>query len=87
MANVLIKILGIYLFFHAISSFSFALFLELFGFFFGMPPSTTKDSASSSSLTYPLAYGLGAIVAMAVCIVLIVKSRKIAEFLFKDDDE
>jgi hypothetical protein len=87
LANVLIKILGISVFLYAIPSFFSGVFIELFGFVFGLASSGRSSSASSYSLAYPLGYGLSAVVSIAIAIFLIVKSRKIAEFLFRGEDE
>ena len=86
LANVLIKILGISVIVHALPSFLSGFFMELLGFFTGLASSATRSSGSSYSLTYPLASGLASVVSIAVAIVLIVKSRKIAEYLFSDDE-
>jgi ABC-type dipeptide/oligopeptide/nickel transport system permease component len=86
LANVLIKILGISLILHAMPSFFTGLFSELFGFYSGLAPSATRSSGSSYSMIYPMASGLAAIVSIAIAIVLIFKSRKIAEYLFSDDE-
>jgi hypothetical protein len=87
LANVLIKIVGISVFLHAIPSVCSGFFIGLFGAIFGFPSSATRSGASSYSLTYPLAYGLAGVVAVVVAILVIVKSRKIADYLFKDEDE
>jgi hypothetical protein len=85
LANVLIKILGISVIVHAMPSFLTGLFAELLGFFSGLASSATRSSGSYS-LTFPFASGLAGIVSIAIAIVLIVKSRKIAEYLFSDDE-
>ena len=86
LANVLIKILGISVILHAMPSFLTGLFAELLGFFSGLASSATRSSDSSYPLTYPMASGLAGMVSIAIAIVLIVKSRKIAQYLFSDDE-
>jgi len=87
LANVLIKILGISLILHAIPGFLTGVFVELFGFWLGLAGSPTKSSTSGVSLAYPLASGLSAIIVLVIAIILIAWSRKIAGFLFKDEDD
>jgi hypothetical protein len=86
LANVLIKILGISVILHAVPSFLTGLFAGLLGFFSGLTSSGTRSSGSSYSLTYASAIGLAGVVSIAVAIVLIVKSRQIAAYLFSDDE-
>jgi hypothetical protein len=87
LANVLIKIVGISVFLHAIPSFLYGFFYGLFGGILGFFSSTPRSGASSYSLAYPLASGSAGLISIIIAFFVIVKSRQIAEFLFKDEDE
>ena len=79
LANVLIKILGLSVCIHAIPLVVSGFMMGMFGFIVG--------GAESGEVIRILSSPIGAAVEAAVGIFLIVKSRKIAEFLFKNDDE
>jgi uncharacterized membrane protein (UPF0136 family) len=78
LANILIKILGIYFSLEGIPSFISGVLMGLLGLF---------SSVAAKYSTYEWTYGIGGVIKLVVGIIFIVKSRKIAEFFFKDEDE
>jgi hypothetical protein len=87
LANVLIKIVGVSVLLHALPSFLSGLFYGLLGPVLGFSSSTTRSGAPSYSLAYPLASGLAGLVSIVIAVFVIIKSRQIADFLFKNEDE
>jgi hypothetical protein len=87
LANVLIKIVGVSVLLHALPSFLSGFFYGLLGPFLGFASSTTRSGTSNYSLAYPIASGLAGIISIVIAIFVIIKSRQIAEFLFKDEGE
>jgi hypothetical protein len=82
LANVLVKVLGLSVCLHGVPSFVTG-FVR--GFLSGISPSagaTTAAAAGSSST-----YMIGALVELALGVVLIWKSKAISEFLLRGDDE
>jgi hypothetical protein len=77
LANVLIKMLGLSLFIYAIPNFAEGFFVMISG-----KPSADFVTFLGISIT-----ALVAIVQIIVGIVIIAKSQKIADFLFKNEDE
>jgi hypothetical protein len=86
LANVLIKIVGVSVFLHALPSFLSG-FFGLLGPFLGFASSTTRSGTPNYSLAYPIASSLAGIISIVIAILVIIKSRRIAEFLFKDEEE
>jgi hypothetical protein len=78
LANVLMKILGISVLLHGIPSF-------VSGFIIGL--SSLGAVGGSSAYGRSWAYTGAAVVEVILAIFLIVKSRKIADILFKGEDE
>lgn len=78
LANVLIKILGLSVCIHAIPTFVSGILYSLTSF---------QLSQASYALTRVFSYATTAIVEVAAGFVLIVLSRKIADLLFKSDEE
>lgn len=75
LANILIKILGLSVLVHGIPSIITGLF------------SAFQIRGASSQGGYYWLYPLSSVVLVAIGIYLIVKSRDVAAFLFKDEDE
>ena len=78
LANVLIKTIGLYICLCAIPGF-------VSGVLFAC--SSAMGLKWSDKLFDVLSFAVGAVVQAAVGIFIIIKSRKIAEFWFKNDDE
>lgn len=78
LANVLIKILGISVFLHAIPSFVSGFIIGLF---------SLGGSGGSSMPGRSWGLSVGAAVEAVIAILFIVKSRKNAEILLKGEDE
>jgi hypothetical protein len=79
LANVLIKIIGLYVCLCAIPQ----LFIGIIG-----PSAMALGVAKLDNLmTEELSNAIGAVVQAVVGIVLVVKSQKLAEFWFKNEDE
>jgi hypothetical protein len=79
LANVLIKVAGLYICLLAIPSI-------VSGILYGLSASGMKTDVTAMALRMGT-YAIGAAVQAAVGIVIIVKSRKIAEFWFKNKEE
>lgn len=82
LANVLIKILGLSICIHGIPSFVTG-FLR--GFLSGLTSSGSARTATSSGSSSALV--IGALVELALGIILIVKSRALTNLLLKGEDE
>jgi ABC-type antimicrobial peptide transport system permease subunit len=78
LAKMLIQILGIYFFIGGIPSVISGLLMVLAGLF---------SSGTAKYESYEWTYSVGGVIQLLVGIFIIVKSRKIAEFLCKGDDE
>jgi len=78
LANVLIKTIGLYICLCAIPSFVSGLLLVF---------SSVLHVSWSEKLFSMAAYAIGNVVQASVGIIIIIKSRKIAEFWFKNEDE
>jgi hypothetical protein len=78
LANILIKILGVYFFIGGIPSVISGLLMVLLGLF---------SSGPAKYASFQWTYSIGGIIQLLVGIFIIAKSRKIAEFLCKGDDE
>jgi hypothetical protein len=87
LANILIKIVGLSLLLHAIPGFVSGVFTGLLEGILGFPTSAARGGVSIHSLIYPLATGAAGIVVFVIAIPVIVKSREITNYLFKDEDE
>ena len=79
LANVLIKIIGLYVCLCAIPGLV-SVIAAVIAWTFGMPK-------SSDTMFYILPNAIGDVVQGVVGIFLIIKSRKLAEFWFKNEDE
>lgn len=80
LANVLIKVLGLSMCLHGIPSFATG-FVR--GFLIGI-----GSLSESAKAQYPASpYIIGSLVELALGIILIVKSKAVADFLFKGEDE
>ena len=77
LANVLIKILGLSVLVHAIPSILSGL----------LPMFQTIGSHGGVYLNYNWIYPSSSLVSVAIGIYLVVKSRAVTAFLFKDEDE
>jgi hypothetical protein len=78
LANVLIKIVGLYVCLGAIPNFVSGILIAL---------SPLGESKWNEIITRTVFYAVGAGVQAVVGIVIIIKSRKLAEFWFKNEDE
>jgi hypothetical protein len=78
LANVLIKLLGLSALAHGIPSF-------VQGFLIGLSSAGRAGGSSISGNQW--IYATGSVVGMILALLLIAKSRCIAEFLFKGEDE
>jgi len=78
LANVLIKLLGIYFCLEGIPSVISGVLMGLLGLF---------SSGPAKYSTYEWTYAIGGGIQFVVGLFLVVKSRKIAEYLFKAEDE
>jgi hypothetical protein len=79
LANVLIKILGLYVCLGAIPGF-------ISGILYGLTALGMKTDTTGMVMRM-VSYSVGDTVEAVVGIVIIVKSRKISEFWFKNEDE
>ena len=77
LANVLIKIIGLYICLLAIPSVLSGI-LAIF---------TTHMGGTSERLNGVISYSIGAAVQIVVGAILMIKSRELAEFWFKNEDE
>jgi len=75
LANILIKILGVSFFLHAIPSMVSGFLMGLFSL------------GPSKMPSYSWTYAVGGGIQIAIAVLFIIKSRQIAEFLFKGQDE
>jgi hypothetical protein len=82
LANVLIKVLGLSVCIQGIPSFAS-------GFVRGLLRGLTSSSGSSAAVasTSSTPYVIGALVQLALGVLLIIKSKALAEFLLKGEDE
>jgi hypothetical protein len=79
LANVLIKIIGLYVCLCAIPSLVVGIC--------AVTSAVLAAPKSDNLLSYALPEGIGAVIQVVVGIFLICKSRKISEFWFKNEDE
>jgi hypothetical protein len=80
LANVLIKIIGLYVCLTAIPSI-------LSGILVGLSSLGWTKTDTTGMVMRMVSYSIGYAVQSAIGIFLIIKSRKIAEFWFKNEDE
>jgi hypothetical protein len=80
LANVLIKVIGLYVCLSSIPGCVSGVLIALTQL--GSPKSDTADMAMRM-----VAYSVGDVVQVVVGVILIIKSRELAEFWFKGDDE
>jgi hypothetical protein len=87
LADVLIKILGLYVCLNAIPALITQPVTFLEPFWYSSPPSVAYDTAFHMAIASAVSFGLSDVVTIGIGILLLVKSKRISEFLFKNEDE
>ena len=88
LANVLLKILGLSMALRTIPSFFSTISITLSPLWFSIPEaSPSSDRINHQAIATALSFAVSGAIELVIGILLIVKSRKIAEFWFKNEDE
>jgi len=88
LANVLLKILGLSMCLYSIPGvFSETLLAFAPWRYSGVSSPTFNDTYLQQAITNALSFGIREVIEIGVGIFVILRSRKISEFLFKNEDE
>ena len=87
LANVLLKILGVSLLLNVISTVPYELIICTTIWFPAGTSSTLHDTFARQAITTAVSSGAREVLEFGLAFLVIIKSRKIAEYLFKNEDE
>ena len=87
LANVLIKILGLSLLLNAISAIPYELTIWATLWFSAGTSSNLHDTIARQAISTVGASGTRVVLEFGLALLVIIKSRRIAEYLFKNEDE